>query len=242
MAGPDSEAKALAKAAAERIERDDELRRQLTLLPDEVPERVETPEPAAPGRPKGAKNKTSSQVRDWLAHRGIRMPEDVLGEMLGMAGGNTDLMAEAMIEAERVLAWAGDGARNVIWDGKRHRELEGEWQPTPEQRLETFRGLYAMKLRAAEALLPYGAPKATPDAGDRGPTVVMVPVMPGQEAPRDVTPQAAPAAGQAPWEAARARRRAQGETEQDQWVSGSTDPGDDAPRRMGEEDGGKSDG
>jgi hypothetical protein len=242
MAGPDSEVKGLAQAAAERIARDDELRRQLTLLPDEVPERVEEGEARGPGRPKGAKGKVSSQVRDWLAHRGYRMPEEVLGEMLGMARGDTDLMAEAMIEAERVLAWAGDGARNVIWNGTRHVELEGPWQATPEQRLEVFKGIYAMKLRAAEALLPFGAPKASPEAGGGGTTVVMMPVMPGQQAPRDVTPGPAQAAGMAPWEAARARRAARTGTEQDQWLSDAEDPGEGGERRTPEEDGGKTDG
>ncbi|WP_284262489.1 hypothetical protein [Roseicyclus amphidinii] len=244
MAGPDSEAQALAAAAAERIQRDGELRRQLTLLPDEVPETVEGGEARGPGRPKGAKGKVSSQVRDWLAHRGYRMPEEVLGQMLGMARGDSDLMQEAIIEAERVLAWAGDGARNIIWDGKRHRELDGAWQATPEARIELFRGLYAMKLRAAEALLPYGAPKASPEGDQARQLVVMVPMAPshpGQPAPhqaRDVTPDRP---GEAPWQAAARRRAQDAETVENQELGVSPTSGDAAPSRTGEENAGETD-
>lgn len=241
MAGPDSEAQALAAAAAERIQRDGDLRRQLTLLPDEVPETVEDGEARGPGRPKGAKGKVSSQVRDWLAHRGYRMPEEVLGQMLGMARGDSDLMQEAMIEAERVLAWAGDGARNVIWNGTRHVELEGPWAATPEARIELFKGLYAMKLRAAEALLPYGAPKATPEGEQAGRLVVMVPMapsQPGQPAPRDVTPDRP---GEAPWQAAARRRAQDAETVENQELGQSASGSTGSPSRTPQENAGETD-
>ena len=52
------------------------------------------------GRPAGAKNKGSSQMRDWLAARGYRLPEEVLVEMAGMAT-TQDVFTWAMVQAER---------------------------------------------------------------------------------------------------------------------------------------------
>lgn len=240
MGDRDAEYQKLARDAAARIDRDQALARQLTLLPDEVVEREVEAGPARPGRPKGAKNRTNSQLRDWLASRGYRMPEDVLAEMLGMAGGDGDLMAAAMVETERVLAWAGDGARNIVWTGSEHRELDGPWQASPRERLETFKGIYAAKVRAAEALLPYVAPKASGGDGERPAVNIFMPSAPtGQAAPRDVTPSL-DGARQAPFERAAARRAAKFKSEENQDVSGD-DVGEDRPdRRTHDENGGKS--
>ena len=77
--------------------------------------------------------------------------------MAGLAS-NGDAVLTAMQNAEMVLAWAYDGATRKKKDAP--DELV---TPSPSARLNTFIQLYTIQLRAADALLPYGAPKATPD-------------------------------------------------------------------------------
>lgn len=165
----------LAAEAVERIEDARALGQQLTFLPDE-------PQPGDTDRAKRGKGKAQSELRNWLAARGMRLPEDVLVEMAGMAS-TEDAFTTAMARTEQVLAWAEAGDK-----GGRSASLT--------LRLDTFRFVYTAALRAAEALLPYGLAKVTPD---QGAMVVNQIVMPGAQAPaapvdradtaRDITPQ-----------------------------------------------------
>ena len=189
MAKPNSSYEELARDAASRLDEAKAAGQQLTFLPDE-------PAPAESDRAKRGKGKATSQLRDWLASRGLRMPEDVITEMAGMAS-TGDAMLTAMAAAERMLAWAQAGAASeFIWTNDegaaKTRHLRTE--PTMAERLEAFKFCYTVQLRAAEALLPYGLGKVTPDEAPQ--TAVQVFVAPGGQAQvrqgpdqaRDVTP------------------------------------------------------
>jgi|GEM_PF-934120 len=173
MPGRKTKYEEMASKAAERIDRAKALGAQMTFLPDESAGAV----PAA-GRGKG---KALSQMREFLANRGYRMPEDQLAEMAGLASGEGPMLT-AMAQAEQVLAWAGDGAVQIRYTQKDgHRILldpiTGEplpWQPTPEDKLEVFKQLYTVMLRAAEALLPYGMPKVGADQAPQRPVQILV--------------------------------------------------------------------
>lgn len=181
MGKPNSEAEAMARDAAARIDAARQAGQQLTFLPDEV----EPGEGAKAGRGRG---KAQSMLRDWLAARGMRLPEDQLATMAGLAT-NDDVLTHAMAQAERVLIWAQDGATGY---------KGSPVAPSMAQRLDTFKFVYTAALRAAEALLPYGLAKVTPDAAVVAP--VQVVVMPGGgpvqgaragDGARDVTPKPA---------------------------------------------------
>lgn len=181
MAKPNSKADAMARDAAARIEADRAAGKQLTFLPDE----------AQPGeKPGRGKGKAASMLRDWLAARGMKLPEDQLAAMAGLASGD-DVFSHAMATAERVLIWAQQGATGY---------KGAPVAPSMGQRLDTFKFVYTASLRAAEALLPYGLAKVTPDAGTS--QVVQIVVAGGQRGgsspvsgpatARDVTPKARP--------------------------------------------------
>lgn len=188
MSSPNNKFEDLAKQAAASIDASRDLAKQLTLLPDEAEGASVTPGKASRG-----KGKVFNQMRDWLASKGYRLPEDVLAEMAGLAS-REDAILTAMVQAERVLAWAGQGASNKIFKvGIGHVELPGPWQPTPADKIAVFQQVYATMLRAADALLPYGAPKATPDVAVTNVNQIVVnggPVAPSTPADRarDVTP------------------------------------------------------
>lgn len=62
-------------------------------------------------------------------------------------------------------------------------------------RLNTFMQIYTMMLRSADALMPYGAPKATPDVTQTNVTQIVVaggaaPAVQAADRARDVTPGA----------------------------------------------------
>jgi hypothetical protein len=182
----------LARRMAERIEAEHQAGEQLTLLPDEG----QPAEGGGAGEGRG-KGKALSQMRAFLAHRGFRAPEDVLVQMAGMAS-SEDAFIVAMTRAEQVLAWMGqDAVQRIYTPGEGHKLLldprTGEplpWEATPEQRLDVFRQVYTVQLRALEALLPYGLAKASPDVSVQQTVQVVVPG--GQQAaPRDVTPRRA---------------------------------------------------
>lgn len=172
-----------AREAAERIDRDKALRDQLTFLPEDEADQV--PEASGKGRPPGSKNKGSSQLRDWLASTGRVMPEERIAQMAGLDRGVGDPVEAAITTTERILAWAHDGA---------HIPPKTAPKPTAAQRIEVFKSVYAQQQRAAEALLPYGTPKASPDVSvSQTTTIVMAggqqPAgQPGDQA-RDVTPK-----------------------------------------------------
>lgn len=182
----------LAAEAAARIEEVRDAGQQLTFLPDE-------PQPGESERARRGKGKATSQLRDWCAARGLRLPEDVLVEMAGMASGD-DAFVTALARTEQVLAWATAGARRVGYVYKADLggvvEQELDTSATMGQRLATFQFIFTAQLRAVEAMLPYGLAKV---AGDGAPQqVVQVVVAGAGPAPapvtgpataRDVTPQ-----------------------------------------------------
>lgn len=179
MGGPNSKFDELARDAAERIEAAKAAGEQLTFLPDE-------PAPGDSARAKRGKGKATSQLRDWCAAKGLRMPEDVLIEMAGMAS-SEDVFLTAMARTEQLLAWAQAGATGY---------KAAPVAPSMAQRLAAFQFVFTAQLRAAEALLPYGLGKVTPDVVAVAPVQI---VMPGAAAPqqaprgpdaaRDVTPR-----------------------------------------------------
>lgn len=161
MSGPDNQFEELAQQAARSIEASRDLAQQLTLLPDEVPGAALVE--GGKGGAKRGPGKALNQMREFLASKGYRLPEDVLAEMAGLAS-REDAILTAMVQAERILAWAGQGASNRVFKpGVGHVELVGPYKPTPDQKLQTFMQVYATMLRAADALMPYGAPKITPE-------------------------------------------------------------------------------
>lgn len=192
MTGPNSMTEAMARDAAERIAKSRELAEQLTLLPDEA-KGAQLVDDGKRGRGPG---KVLNQMREFLAARGYRMPEDVLAEMAGLAS-RDDTILTAMVQAERVLSWAGEGSVNRVFrPGVGHVELVGPWQPTPDQKLAVFQQVYALMLRAAEAMMPYGMPKLTPDTsiGQQVNTIIVQgapqAAVPAGQTARDVTPGA----------------------------------------------------
>lgn len=149
----------LAREAAERLARARDLGEQLVLLPDERHGRAAEGE----ARPVRGKGRAMSQMREWLAAQGYRLPEQVLAELAGLTS-PVPVVEGVMAEVERVLAWAYDGAEVPPGGLKR---------PSAARRLELFESLMAIRLRAADALMPYGAPKATPE----GPAVQVNPIV-----------------------------------------------------------------
>lgn len=180
MPGRATQYEAQAREAAARIDRARDQGEQLTFLPDEVgggP--VDTLDREAGDRRVRGPGKVVSQLREWLVARGWQLPEDVIGRIAGLDQPG-DVVLTTMTQAERLVLWAFDG--KVDKDGNPRR-------PTPEQMLAAFGQLYTARLRAAEALLPYGAPKATPDApAALAVQVVMAPAAPSGSQARDVTP------------------------------------------------------
>lgn len=178
MAKPNSSVEALARDAASRIDAARAAGDQLTFLPDE-------PQPGESERAKRGKGKATSQLRDWCAARGLRMPEDVLIEMAGMAS-TEDAFLTAMARTEQLLAWAQSGAV-----GRKGAPVE----PSTSLRLATFQFVYTAQLRAVEALLPYGLGRVTPDPAPQVtvPIHLHAPAAPVAARPgdlaRDVTPQ-----------------------------------------------------
>ena len=170
MAGPVNSFQAMARDAAERLDRARAVGEQLDLLPPE-------PVDGGEGRAGRGKGKAVSQLRSMLAAKGFRLPEEQLARIAGLDSGEDAVLA-AMAKAERVIAWAyGSGST-----------------PKAEQRVGIFLQMYAAQVRAAEALLPYGLAKVTPDAAPVAPVQVVVNQVPPQalgeaRLMRDVTPR-----------------------------------------------------
>lgn len=182
MPKPSNKLDQMARDAADRINRQVAMGKQLDLIPD-----VAAPQAAERkvGRPKGSENKGTGQMRKWLAARGLKMPEDQLVEMAGMASGH-DAFTLAMVRAEQLLAWAGDGAVNMIFVvGEGHKVLDGPWEPDAAAKIDAFKFFYGMALKANEAILPYSAPKATPDVNVQQSVFVNVPSAPSTAQPGD---------------------------------------------------------
>ncbi|MDD8022447.1 MAG: hypothetical protein PHX82_05000 [Paracoccaceae bacterium] len=187
MAKPENQFENLAREAEARLQRQRAVGEQLVLLPDE---RHGTAKGDGEARPVRGKGKAMSQMREWLTARGYRLPEEVLAELAGLTAGRGEtVFAQTMREVEALLLWAYDGAEIPKGAPK---------GPTASKRLDLFQQLLVAKLRAADALMPYGAPKATPDVAVTNVNQVVVqapaatapqPVRAGDRA-RDVTPQA----------------------------------------------------
>ena len=190
MSKPNSTYEADAKAAADRITAARDAGDQLTFLPDEAK--------AGSAAAKRGEGKATSQLRKYLAAQGLTMPEDVLIQMAGMASGD-DAFLTAMARTEQVLLWAEAGGRTVVQVVKDGYLVEKalDNRHTTAQRLDAFKFVFTAALRSAEALLPYGLAKVTPDAGG---SITNNIIMPGAQAPqspadraqsaRDITPQA----------------------------------------------------
>ncbi|MBY5988203.1 hypothetical protein [Roseovarius atlanticus] len=195
MPRTERETEKLAREAAERVDRDLEQGKQLGLLPD-VPE-PHLPEPKGSGRPPGSKNKGSSQMREWMAARGLRMPEEVIAEVAGLQANGKDAFNFALAQTERLLGHVGQSAVNRIFKvGEGHVTLDGPWQPSPAEFIDTFKFFYGQARQAAADLMPYGTPKVTPDTNINQSVNVIVPTAPSQPADRaaqarDVTPSSA---------------------------------------------------
>lgn len=162
MAKPKNQYERDAREAAARLDRAREAGQQLTFLPDEEPA---SDVPAKPGRPEGAKNKVSNQMREFLASKGYDMPENVLAQMAGLAS-RQDAIMTAIEHTERILTWAHDGATE-----KKKGGGERPSKASAARRLAVFMQVYTIQLRAADALLPYGAAKVTPDVTNNNQTV-----------------------------------------------------------------------
>lgn len=139
-------AAAEAAAAARRVEAARETGAQLGLFGPEggpAPALIEE-EARGPGRPAGTRNKVKSELRRWLGSRGMRMPEQQLASLALMdaAGGPFEA---AMARAEELIAWGGGLPKGM---GRVGLALE----------------LLRLARASAEAMLPYGLAKMTPDA------------------------------------------------------------------------------
>lgn len=190
MAKPKNSFEVMAREGAERIAKARAAGEQLAFLPDEDGSAIGGAGGAGPGRPKGAKGKVSNQMRDWLSAKGYRMPEEMLAEMAGLSS-QGDPVLVAMEKAEMLLAWAFDGATRRKKGGSTE-----EVRPSGAVRLNAVMQVLAIQLRSADALLPYGAPKATPDAAPIGFVPVLMPgtsagPRPAGQDARDVTPKPA---------------------------------------------------
>jgi hypothetical protein len=184
--GDKTEWETLARQAAERIEAQARMGEQLSFLDDQGDDQDNDQgddQDKKAGRPKGAKNKNTSQMRDFLAAKGFRMPEDVIAEVAAL-NSRDDAITLAMARTERILAWAYDRA---------HIGRKAAPKATPAMRLDVFKGQYSMILRAAEALAPYVAAKATPDVQVNDNRTFVLPAAPEArrdpaQLARDVTP------------------------------------------------------
>lgn len=182
----DSAAARTAALAAERVERAAKGGEQLGLFaapaspadPASIPALPSAPGgngAAGAGRPKGSPNKRDSKLRQMLAARGFRMPEDVLAEMAGLSDRQgRPLIVQAMAMAEQVLAWAHEGC--VDKNGMPTR-------PEPGERRATLLAILGEMRRAGDALLPYGLAKMSPDTAVNVQATTIV--MPGAARPGD---------------------------------------------------------
>lgn len=171
-----------AREAAERLDAAQEVGRQLSLLAVEASpaDPAELPAPAGPGRPKGSRNRRTSKLRQMLAARGMRMPEDVVAETAGL-NARVSGVELAMQRAEQVAAWL---MRFPV--GTKDGVAYGKGEPLSRSQMEgLFLSIYREQGDAAAALLPYGLERLTPEAGPViAPTVIMLPQggQPGDQA------------------------------------------------------------
>jgi hypothetical protein len=160
---PNSQFDALARNAADRIRAARDAGEQLALFAD--PAQVAVPEDgAAVARAPRGRGKATVMLNDWLAARGLRLPEDRLAEIAGLAS-DEDVFIAAMQRTEQVLAWAEAGATAVKGTPA---------TATLPQRMQTFQVVFTAMVRAAEALLPYARAKVTPDVHLQAPVAILM--------------------------------------------------------------------
>lgn len=158
------------RLAAERLDAARVVGRQLDLIPAEAsPADVAELEPRGRGRPAGSRNRRSSKLRQMLAARGFRMPEDVVAETAGLGARGLSGVELAMARAEQVVAWLEGRAPGGA--AMKRAEVLG-----------VFVTCWKEQNAAAAALLPYGLEKLTPD---QAPAAVTNIVMPGAAVPGD---------------------------------------------------------
>lgn len=200
-----------AREAAERLELAQAVGQQLSLLAVEASPADPADLPAGPGRPKGSRNRRTSKLRQMLAAKGMRMPEDVVAETAGL-NARVSGVELAMQRAEQVAAWL---TRFPVGTDK-NGDTYGQGMTLTRGQMEgLFLSIYREQGDAAAALLPYGLERLTPEAGPVvAPTVIMLPTagQPGDQArviegrASDMAPPPMP-----------------GQVEQNQWLT-------DAPR------------
>ena len=154
---------------AARIDQARSTAKQLALFSDPG---VEDEGGEGVGRGKG---KTLSKLRDVLALRGLRQPEDVLISVAALD--DPDGLIMACLKKTEMICLA----------------IYGHSQAPARVKMPIFQQLYAQGIKALEAMLPYGLGKVTPDV--QVSQAVQVVVMPGGGAQgagsaRDVTPKA----------------------------------------------------
>lgn len=123
---------------------------------------------------KRGKGRALSSLREILAARGLRMPEEVLANIAGLDDPEGPVMA-ALKKAESVAL-----------------ALYGHGQAPAAVRLRLFEGFYAETRRALDALLPYGLAKITPEVNVQAVQIVQMPAPSaprGGDLARDITPQ-----------------------------------------------------
>jgi len=194
-----------AAAMAERIDNARAAGEQLALFGAAQDPEAEG-EGAAGGRGKG---KAMSKLRELLAARGLRQPEDVLASVAALD--DPEGLVMACLKKAEAVALA----------------IYGHAQAPAKVKLDLFQQFYAQGIRALDALLPYGLAKVTPDVQvSQAVQVVMMPgaggaVAHGPAMARDVTPQP--------------RRMAPpplpGQIEQNQGLSGLSDGATDGQSR-----------
>lgn len=170
---------AMAKEAAARIDRDRERGQQLSLLPDEADDQGDQGR-SGRSRERGV-GRAQSQMREYLAARGFRFPEEVLAELAGL-NSQDDVVTRCMVQAERMLIWAAEGADDRVGQGQSERKRRQSGEFTPMQRVEAFKLFYMAALRGAEALMPYGAAKVSTETAPPQRHPVVMPQAPSPAA------------------------------------------------------------
>lgn len=176
----EGEARAQAAEAARGIAAAREIEAQLSMFAEPEPP-AEAEGKRGPGRPAGSKNKSKAQLRDWMAAQGYRMPETTLVQLAALDR-REGLVQVAMERAETFIAWAREGAGAASFQGPGAAARQSAWDnwPSPAQRLEILFTCLSQASKAAEALLPYGLAKMTPEINADGSPVFVV--MPGAAA------------------------------------------------------------
>lgn len=188
MGKSDSEWEKMVAEAAQSVERQHQLGTQLGLWGEQVAPPVES---KGVGRPKGAKNKGSTQLRDWLAAKGLAMPEDRLAQIAGLDVPD-DAWTVAIKRAEMLMLFLGEGTKVKNYSPEKGHVYE-PWTPSPDDKLAVFKVIYGAMLEANKALMPFVAPKASPDVQVTNAVQVIMPSAPSPDLAAQARDVSAPA-------------------------------------------------